>query len=77
VREHGRERDAHDDQEAGAEPAEVDEPGPRGLHEVVRVRAPLADEVGERRAYVCCDYEEGEVVVPERRGEDDEEEAYC
>jgi hypothetical protein len=67
----------HNDQKARQESPEIDNAVSGGLHEVIGVCATAAYEVREGSDYVGCDNEEGEEVVPECGGEDDEEEAYC
>lgn len=68
--------DSHDDKESGKESAKVDYSTPCALHEVILVRCAPADPVGQWCDYVSRYDEEGEVVVEQRRGEDDEQEAY-
>ena len=75
MRQQRGQRNAHHHQETRDEAPEVDDGVARALHEVVRVRDPAADPVWQWRDHVCCDHEEREVVVEERRGEDHEEEA--
>lgn len=75
MRQHHRERDAHHDQEPGAEPAQVEDGGARALDKVVGVGAVGAYPVGHRGEDVGGDDEEGVVFGVEGAGEDDEEEA--
>lgn len=67
--------DSHDDQEAGAEAAEVQDGAPGALDEVIRVGPAAADPVGQRREDVGADDEQGIVHLEERAREDDEQEA--
>ena len=65
----------HKHKEPRAPASKVDDSAPAALHKVIRVRAPPAYPVRQRREHVCRDDEKRQVVVPERGGEDHEEEA--
>lgn len=73
----GRERrtDSHDDKESREEAPEVQHGGAGALDEVVGVGAAAADPVGHGGEDVGGDDEEGQVLLEEGAGEDDEEEA--
>lgn len=66
---------SHHDQETRAEPSEIHNRTTRTLHEVIGVCAASTDEVWQRCDNVGRYYEEGQIVMPEGGGEDDEEEA--
>jgi hypothetical protein len=67
----------HHNQEPRTKPPEINDRIPRTLHEIIGVRASLANPIGQWGEDVCRHDEEGEVVVEEGRGEDYEEETYC
>lgn len=74
-RERRKRTHAHDDKEAGAEAAEVEDGGAGALDKVVGVGAAAADPVGDGGDDVGGDDEQGEVGMEEGAGQDDEEEA--
>ena len=70
--------DAHHDEEASEESTKVHHGSTApAVHEIIRIRASVTYPIRQRRYAICRNDEESEVVAVERRGEDDEEEAYC
>ena len=45
------------------------------VHEIIGIRTSRADPIGERRYDIGCDNDERQEIVPERRGENDQEKA--
>lgn len=55
--------DSHDDQEAGAEAAEIQNGVPGALDEVVRVRPAAADPVRQRREDIGSNDQQGIILL--------------
>lgn len=66
---------AHDDEKAGKKAAQINDAGAAAVHEVIVSRRSAAQPVGDRGEDVCENDEEGQIVLEESGGEDDEEEA--
>lgn len=66
---------SHDHQKPRQEPSQFDDAIAPTVHEVLVCLCLPAYPVGQRRDYVGCDNEQGEVGLEEGRGEDDQEES--
>lgn len=67
--------DSHQHQEPSHEATKVRGRIAGTIHEIIGVRASRADPVGERCYDIGCDNDERQEIVPERRGENDQEKA--
>ena len=66
---------SHDHEEPSQEPAQFHNAAASRVHEVIICLCLAAYPVGDRRKHVGCDHEQGEEVVVQGGGEDDEDEA--